>query len=473
MDLLTACRDENLFSRWFRDPTTWSSWFIFLKALFALPLQGEEELATFTRCTGRTRPPETPASEGWLICGRRSGKSFMLSLIAVYLATFKDWREHLAPGEHATVMIVACDRKQARVIVRYITAFLEECQLLAPLVQRKGGAAEGWAIELEGRVTIEVHSCSFRAVRGYTVVAALLDEIAFWRADDSANPDREVIEAIRPALVTTPGSILLAASSPYARRGALWEAHRRHYAKDGPVLIWQTATTMMNPTVGEAVVEAALERDPSIGASEWLALFRSDIESYITREAVEACVEPGVRERAPVGGVRYAGFADPSGGRQDAMTLAVGHREGDIGVLDCLREVKPPFDPASVVREFSGTLGTYGVREIRADRYGGEWPAAEFRKHGVWCRPADKAKSDLYRELLPGINARRVELLDDPKLVAQLVGLERRVGRGGRDSIDHPPGMHDDVANAVAGLWDMVMGKAASSTLVQAKLLGL
>jgi hypothetical protein len=472
MDLLTACRDPNLFAGWFRDPQTWRNWFVFLRALFALPIEGED-LETFTRCTGRAVPPETPASEAWLICGRRSGKSFMLSLIAAYLATFKDWREHLAPGEHATIMIVACDRKQSRVIVRYITAFLEECQLLAPLVQRKSGAAEGWAIELEGRVTIEVHSCSFRAVRGYTVVAALLDEIAFWRSDDSANPDREVIEAIRPALVTTPGSILLAASSPYARKGALWEAHRRHYAKDGPVLIWQTATTMMNPTVGEAVVEAALERDPSIGASEWLALFRSDIESFITREAVEACVEPGVRERPPVPGVRYAAFVDPSGGRADSMTLAVGHRELDCGVVDCLREIKPPFDPASVVREFAGELAAYGVREVRGDRYGGEWPAAEFRKHGIWYRPADKAKSDLYRELLPGVNARRVELLDDPKLVAQLVGLERRVGRGGRDSIDHPPGAHDDLANAVAGLWDMVMGKAARSTLTQARLLGV
>jgi hypothetical protein len=44
-----------------------------------------------------------------------------------------------------------------------------------------------------------------------------------------------------------------------------------------------------------------------------------------------------------------------------------------------------------------------------------------------------------------------VELLDLPRLTAQLVGLERRVSRGGRDSIDHLPGGHDDVVNAVAG----------------------
>jgi hypothetical protein len=468
MNILRAMDDPAVFGPWFRGKDSWGAWRVFLAGLFALPLEGED-LETFIRCTGRATLPEAPASEGWLVCGRRSGKSFMLSLIAVYLACFRDWRGHLAPGERATVMVVAADRRQARTIMRYIGGLLHGVPMLVRLIERE--TTEGY--DLSNRVTIEVHACSFRAVRGYTVCSALLDEIAFWRSEDSANPDREVLEAIRPALATTPGSILLAASSPYARRGALWDAHRRYYAKDGPVLIWQTATTMMNPTVGEGVVEAALERDPSIGASEWLALFRSDIESYITREAVEACIEPGVRERPPVAGVRYAAFCDPSGGRADSMTLAIGHREQDCGVVDCIREIKPPFDPASVVREFSETLATYGVREVRADRYGGEWPTAEFRKHGIWCRPADKPKSDLYRELLPGINARRVELLDDPKLVAQLVGLERRVGRGGRDSIDHPPGMHDDVANATAGVWDMMMGKAAGSPLVQQRLLGV
>jgi hypothetical protein len=472
MDLLTATQDENLFKPWFRDPATWSAWWVFLKALFGQPLE-EEELAVYTRCTGRAVAPEEPASEAWLICGRRSGKSFILSLIAVYLATFKDWRPYLAPGEHATIMVIACDRKQSRVIVRYIRAFLEECALLKPLVRRKSGAAEGWAIELEGRVTIEVHSCSFRTVRGYTICVALCDEIAFWRSEDSANPDVEVVEAIRPALATIPDAMLLCASSPYARRGILWQAHRRHYAKDGPVLVWQAPTAVMNPTVPERVVEEALDRDASVAGSEWLAQFRADIESYITREVVEACVEPGCLERPPVAGLRYAGFVDPSGGRSDSMTLAIGHAEGDCAVLDCVQERRAPFDPASATSEFAETLRAYKVRECRGDRFGAEWVAGEFRKHGVWYRPAERPKSDLYREMLPVLNARRAELLDLPRLVAQLVSLERRVGRGGRDSIDHPPGGHDDLANSVAGVVDSVLGKARQGTFSTSPLLGV
>jgi hypothetical protein len=57
----------------------------------------------------------------------------------------------------------------------------------------------------------------------------------------------------------------------------------------------------------------------------------------------------------------------------------------------------------------------------------------------------------LYAELLPLMNSGRVELLDQPRLLAQLASLERRTARSGRDTIDHPPGAHDDVANAAAG----------------------
>jgi hypothetical protein len=64
---------------------------------------------------------------------------------------------------------------------------------------------------------------------------------------------------------------------------------------------------------------------------------------------------------------------------------------------------------------------------------------------------ASQVKSDIYLNLLPLINSDRVELLDHPRLTAQLCSLERRTSRGGKDSIDHPPGAHDDVVNAAAG----------------------
>src|SRR5947207_5836834 len=96
-------------------------------------------------------------------------------------------------------------------------------------------------------------------------------------------------------------------------------------------------------------------------------------------------------------------------------------------------------------------IGQYAITTVRGDRYAGEWPRERFRAHGVTYVAAGKVKAELYGMALPLINSGRVELLDHPRLVAQLCSLERRTAWGGRDSIDHGPGGHDDLANAVAG----------------------
>jgi hypothetical protein len=163
----------------------------------------------------------------------------------------------------------------------------------------------------------------------------------------------------------------------------------------------------------------------------------NDVESFVNRAAVETCVSVGVRERPPISGVTYLAFVDPSGGSADSMTLAIGHQEDDVAVLDAIRERPPPFSPEDVVLEFAELLKTYRITEVQGDRYSGEWTRERFNHHGIRYELAEKSKSDLYRDLLPAINSRKVDLLEDARLIAQIVGLERRTARGGRDSIDH------------------------------------
>jgi hypothetical protein len=208
----------------------------------------------------------------------------------------------------------------------------------------------------------------------------------------------------------------------------------------------------MNPSVPQTVIDEAIERDPANAAAEYGAQFRTDIESFVSREAIEAAVIAGRYELPRSEDTCYFGFADPSGGSADSMTLAVAHMQGDRVVIDAIRERRPPFSPDDVVLEFVATLKSYGITTIHGDHYAGEWPAERFRVHGVRYEVAEKAKTALYQELLPLLNSRRLELLDNARLVAQLGSLERRVGRSGRDLIDHPPGMHDDIVNAVAGV---------------------
>ena len=77
------------------------------------------------------------------------------------------------------------------------------------------------SFDLTNGITIEIATANFRSVRGYTIVAALCDEMAFWPTEDAAAPDYGIINALKPGMATVPNAVLLCASSPYAKRGAL------------------------------------------------------------------------------------------------------------------------------------------------------------------------------------------------------------------------------------------------------------
>jgi hypothetical protein len=452
---LNQCLNSRVIWRsWFRDPSTWRPWRAFLDALNGIPLS-EDQLELYQQCTGRREVPEGGFTEAWLICGRRSGKSFILAVIAVYLAIFKDWRPYLSPGETGTIKIIATDRKQAGVIYRYCRALLAGPKSLRDFVLRDTEQE----ITLANGLVIEIQTASFRAIRGYTIVAALADEIAFWRNEEtSANPDAEILGSLRPAMATIPKAMLLCASSPYARRGVMWDTFRLHYGREeSPVLVWKAPTLTMNPTVPQRIIDEAYEKDPAWAAAEYGAEFRSDLESFVSPEAVAACVASGIRERPPQLGIRYSAFIDPSGGSgTDSMTLAIAHRDKHNAVLDLLREIRPVFSPENAVDEFAPILKQYGIAECRGDHFAGDWPKARFRAHGIhYDYEKVEKKSDIYLGFLPLLNSGRVVLLDNQRAIAQLCSLDRVTGRGGgKDTVDHPrfKGSVDDLANVMAGV---------------------
>lgn len=447
MTVLQAMHDPALFGAEF-DAPTWTAWEAFLAALLGEEMTDEQKTLCHLH-TGRTDLPLEAFRRAALICGRRAGKSRVLALLGTCLATLKDYRPYLSAGEVATVGIIAADRKQARTIFRYVRGLIA----LVPEMEAEVTRETDEIIEMAGRrVVIEIGTASFRATRGYTYAAVLCDEIAFWRDDSSANPDEEILRALRPGLATIPGSMLLLASSPYARRGVLWKTFKRYYGQDGATtLVWKAATREMNPEFDEQEEREAYEEDPAAAAAEYGAEFRSDIASFVAPEVVEACTAQGRYELPRDSRHRYVAFVDPSGGSSDSMTLAIAHHEDECAILDLVREKKAPFSPENTVVEFCETLKAYGITSVTGDRYGGEWPREQFRKNGVQYNLSEKVRSDLYRDLLPVLNSGKVELLDIPVLSRQLCGLERRTGRSGKDNIDHAPGGHDDVANAVAG----------------------
>jgi hypothetical protein len=447
MTIIDVCEDENLLRPMLRNLATRRVWFAVLKVIFALTMT-EEDLMLFKQLTRRTTPPSAQVQECWLIVGRRGGKSFIVALIAVFLACFRDYTAYLGPGERGVIMVIATDRRQARVIMRYVTALLNAVPMLAAMILRQ----DADSIDLSNGVTIEITTASYRTLRGYTVVGAVCDEIAFWRSEDSANPAEEILSALRPAMATIPGALLIGLSSPYKRSGPLYEAYKRHYGKeDSPILVIQADTRTMNPTVPQSVIDRAMELDPVAASAEYLAQFRSDVGSFLDLDLIERAVETGRRERAPMAGVHYEGFVDPSGMIQDAFTCDIAHREGERIVLDVCRGIRPPGNPSEVVKEFAALLKSYGCYTVTGDRYAGEWVREMFEKHGITYRHSELTKSEIYLEALPLFSQGCVDLLDVQPLTLELMQLERRTSRSGRDSVDHPPQGHDDYANAACG----------------------
>lgn len=455
LDLMT---DPELLGETFK-ASTWNQWRVVLAAAFGLPLR-DDQIPAYRTLTGRTNAPATPARELWAVIGRRGGKSMIAALVAVYLTCFRRYR--LSPGETGTFKIVAPDRRQCRVIKGYVSGLLQSSALLQPMIASETKDS----IELTNGLVIEVQTASFKTARGYTVVGCVIDEAAFLPCDAAAEPDKEILAALRPAMATVAGAMLMVISSPYARRGELFRMHATHFGKnDDPILIVAADSKTMNASIPDHVIAAAYEQDEAAARAEFGGQFRSDVGGIFSLDAVRACVVPGRRELPPIQGVTYRAFADPSGGSSDAFTLAIAHSENGVGVLDAVRERRPPFSPDAVVAEFAELLKSYGIRRVVSDRYAGSWATERWAAHDVHNEPSAKPKSDLYLHLQPLVNSQRIELLDLPNLIGQIAGLERRTGRGGRDSVDHAPGSHDDLANVCAGV--LAVGQAGTGPRIR------
>jgi hypothetical protein len=436
--------------------SSWRAWRTLLVAAMGEPLTADERLL-FQEMTGREREPGKLVEELIGIIGRRGGKTRAISVVATYIAALCK-HPALVPGETGICLVIAPDQRQADVALDYIEANFRASPILAQLIAGRTQRS----LRLTNRIEIEVRAADFRRLRGPSYVCIIADETGFWHTENSANPDAEILAAVRPGLATTGGPLFII-SSPYARRGELWRLYNKHFGPRGDpaILVAQGSSRSFNPSLPQSVVDRAMERDPASAAAEFGAQFRSDLEAYISLEAVEACVVSNRRELPPLPGQHYVAFVDPSGGSADSMTLAIAHRDKDLVVIDTVREVRPPFSPEAVVAEFCDTLDLYRVRQLVGDRYAGLWAQEPFRKQGITYQVSEAPKSDLYRDALPQLTSHKVELLDHPRLVSQIVQLERRVARGGRDSIDHPPGAHDDLANACLGAVVLAAGKRA------------
>jgi Terminase large subunit, ATPase domain len=441
-----ALRDPNLLGAALGDVATWKPWVVITKAAYGLQLT-DSELELFHEVAGDRAPPSARVRELWCIVGRRGGKSRMAAALAVYQACFV--KHKLSAGEVGYVLVLASSRDQARVVFDYIKGFFD----VSPVLKQEIDSITQSEIRLKSGVIIATHANSFRSIRGRTLLAVIFDEVALWRDDVSAIPDIEVYRAVLPALMTS-GGMLIGISTPYRKVGLLHQKWRDNFGvTNDDVLVVQGPSTAFNPTLTQAKIDAAVADDPHGARAEWEATFRTDLAAFLDDATVDAAVDRDrPLELPPRTAHRYSAFVDPSGGRHDAFTLCIGHREGELFVADVVRGVRPPFDPHEVTRDFAALCREYRIMQVTGDRYSAEWVTTAFSSAGITYKPAEKNKSELYLEALPLFTRGAVSIPDLPPLVRELRLLERATHRGGKDSVDHPRrNGSDDYANALCG----------------------
>jgi hypothetical protein len=442
VDIDQALSDRKLLGAALGDTKTWRAWLAVLRAAFGLPLS-DEQAKIFSEVAGERAPPTARVDELDVLVSRRAGKSRMAAAIACYLACFQQHR--LAAGEQAHVLVLSPTKQQSAIIFSYALAFLQE----SPILRAKIKNVTAEQIELDGNVSISIHSANFKSVRGRSLIGVVADESAFWKDETSSQPDVEIYRACAPALAASRG-MWVSISSPHMKSGLLYERFRQSFGHDDArTLVIQGASATFNPTLSLHTIEKALRDDPEAAESEWLGRFRSDLSTYIDRALVEAAVERNTKERQPQSRFVYQAACDVSGGQRDSFAFAISHREDDNIVLDLVREIPAPFDPAEAMNEMAGTLTRYRCRVVTGDAYAANWVVGEARRYNLSYRHSARNRSQIYLEALPLFTSRRVALLDNQRLVSQISSLERRSWRGSRDSVDHPRGAHDDVANAV------------------------
>lgn len=457
MKITAAIKSQDGFLSFFKDGLeSWSSWMTLFKVLDGEPLTAGE-MGLYSECTGRSEVPAAGSiRELWISAGRKSGKSTASALLAATLSLWGGWEKYLSKGERARIFIVSPTMAQGQIVKQYLDALFSLNASLRGMVRRSLSES----IELTNGNIIEIHSASWRSSRGFSCGLLILEEVAYLRFEsDSAMVDKQIYTALAPSMTTIRNSLIVGISSPFVAQGLLFEKFNKHWGERSPVLCWHGKSWQMNLTLTEQRLRDEFfdELGEDEFAGEYEARWREGLQTYLPLEAINDAVVEGRNFLDYQPGVSYFAFADPAEGLRknaDSMAFAVAHAIGEGEskkyILDFLAEFMPPFDPAEVLRQIAATCQLFHIRKIVQDRHALGWIAADLKPFNIEVEVSNLTKTQIYESFGVLMSKRRTELLDDPKLIAQMKNLMKSLKSGGSVSIDCLGGRgHDDVINVV------------------------
>ena len=452
------------------------AWRVVIAVAWGIELTRDDEREMFATICGHGEPGRTGFGEVFVIAGRRSGKSAVIACIGCYIAVIEgpEHMKHLAPGQKGYIFIVSRSVRQALETFRYARNIITRNAELADLLDGEPlESLDGGELRFKNGVVICVIAASKASTRGFTVVSAVFDELAWFSVDEgSANSDGEILTAVKYAMLApadAPRRRLIAISSPAAKSGVVYQTYIDHYGKsDAPIFVAHGATWTFNPTIDMGSLEVDRRRNPKSFQREILAEFQDSISSWCDADVINAAANG--RSATPIPprtGVRYLAGCDIAL-KRDSSALVIGHREPapqdsddktPMFVADGVWRWTPqpgsPLDARQVVREMARISRNYGVFRILGDQFAAIPLAAMFKEEQlnlVEETATSRSKLTHFTHLRELLYAGRCSLPAADVLLRELRELQERVTGGSNVQIGHPnrATAHDDTASALA-----------------------
>lgn len=471
---------------------------VLVKAFYGLELTTDAELDAWAVLNGScvyddlgyvteiVRIPYKPQEYRTLVglLGRRAGKSYIMCFILLYEILFGGHFQDAEKGVPIVVVYVAQDLYTAKQNMRYIRVLAQKNPRLAKEIV--GDHAD--KVEFKNGIVIIPEPPTIKTGRGVAIPVLVMDEIAFWyNTTDSANPDYEVLNALKFAQLQFSHPKLLMISTPYTEEGLLWQYWRagtngENLPKDDPkkgqyknALVVNSSTAgMQNPVIKtRETLEQLQASDPQVFIRESMARFVASESNFIQGSLIDECTDRGVKRRFKVDIEKNARFEpsyvavmDPAF-RNDDFAFSIGHMDGRGYVIQDFLHVWTPekkgagnLQPDVVMAQVGQFLKEWQIPVVYSDQYQLDSLQQLARQHGfsiVETQFNARSKAKIYGSLEKMLHSKRIRFLDVPEIRQQLSQLNKKNTALGSVQIAAPPGKKDDIATVCALLAHITM----------------
>lgn len=444
---------------------------VILQSLYGLPLDAEQ-LVLYRQLT--TNETEFEAgiekTEADLGIGARGGKSFLVSIIALYESIVKadHWRKYLRKDEVGYAVITATRQKQCEDIIQASCTSLLENSSLKYFIDDALTAE----LRLKNGLAIVSMPCNSTAGRGLPIFLLIYDEIAHYRVE-GPKADETIHNALRPRQAQFPGAKCLKITTVAAKQGLFWQEFDEGFQVPGRLTV-QAPTRLVNPVIPKEFIEKEYKRDPDNAAREFGAQFAETTEGFFESsiEQLKASFDrEGDYPYQP--GALYFGSIDASGlAGRDKFALSIAHKDfQENKVIVDLSRSWDSKDLDYIMAEVKANAAIYNLTNISIDQYAKGYVLKALLKQGFveeFIQIRDKLAA-LYVNFRMLVRAGKVSLPDTPTLRNGLMQTQAYYGKNNALSIGHERNIYghgDEADSCVGAVYDASKNDSVSSLRV-------